>query len=81
MDKTQYLQFIQKIYNRKLSMKIEHNSAAQITKTKLLGIITDEKLNLKDHVPYLSIISEAIGVNINTWILGERLSCHCTIPW
>ena len=59
--------------NTKLSIKIENSFITQVTKTKFLGIIIDEKLNWKDHILYISNkISKATGVIIKARMLGKR---------
>ena len=59
--------------NTKLSIKIENSFITQVTKTKFLGIIIDEKLNWKDHILYISNkISKATGVIIKARMMGKR---------
>ena len=65
VDKTQCTMFTRKKCNTKLSIKIENSFITQVTKTKFLGIIMDEKLNWKDHILYISNkISKATGVTL-----------------
>ena len=73
VDKTQCMLFTRKKCNTKLSIKIENSFITQVTKTKFLGIIIDEKLNWKDHILYISNkISKATGVIIKARMLGKR---------
>ena len=73
VDKTQCMLFTRKKCNTKLSIKIENSFLTQVTKTKFLGIIIDEKLNWKDHILYISNkISKATGVIIKARMLGKR---------
>ena len=50
VDKTQCMLFTRKRCKTKLNTKIKNSSITQVTKTKFLGIIIDEKLNWKDHI-------------------------------
>ena len=73
VDKTQCMLFTRKKCNTKLSIKIENSFITQVTKTKFLGIIIDEKLNWKDHILYISNkISKATGVIIKARMLGKK---------
>ena len=73
VDKTQCMLFTRKKCNTKLSIKIENSFITQVTKTKFLGIIIDEKLNWKDRILYISNkISKATGVIIKARMLGKR---------
>ena len=81
MDKTQCMLFTRKRCKTKLNIKIKNSSITQVTKTKILGIIINQKLNWKDHILHVSNkISKATGVIIKARILGNGLSYHYTIP-
>ena len=73
VDKTQCMLFTRKRCKPKLNIKIENSSITQVTKTKFLGIIIDEKLNWKDNILHVSNkISKATGVIIKARILGKK---------
>ena len=75
IDKTSCMLFGNKKGYSKVKLCLQGKQITQVSTIKFLGVMTDEKLNWKAHVLYISgKIPRAIGVMIKARNLGKELS-------
>ena len=65
VTKTHYMVFTKSRIIHDLNIKIDNESIDEIEKTKILGVIIDNKLNWKEHIAYIADkLSRGIGMII-----------------